>query len=69
MIPKPGTARFREEIEAIPEVAELLAGDPIQRAFISDLITAHVADVNEQMDANLGDLENWKPTGILGSRS
>jgi hypothetical protein len=63
------TDPLRDAIEADPKVAELLAGDPLQAAIIGDLITAYVDNVHAEHDALLGDLDNWKPTGILGASS
>ncbi|MCU1687762.1 MAG: hypothetical protein JWQ81_8501 [Amycolatopsis sp.] len=60
------TDPLREAIEAIPEVAEMLNGGPVQHAVADDLITAYIDSHNRQMDALIGDIDNWKPTGILG---
>jgi hypothetical protein len=58
---------LRAAIEAEPEVAALLAGEPFQAAITRELVTAYVDYVGAAQDALIGDLGNWKPVGILAA--
>lgn len=58
---------LRDAIEADPQVAALLSGDWLQAAITRDLIVAYSDEVNARHDALLGDIDNWKPIGILGA--